>query len=751
MIKVQIYIEDELIDLFGDENISITSTIQDIKDAGSVFTDFSQSFSVPASSTNNQVFGHFYNNKIIQGGYDTRNKKRAKIFINHIEFRKGYIMLNGVKMNNNKPSSYDITFFGSTVRLKDLFKDDDLNALCDINKTNNLSNYNHPYNSTKVKEGFTTGLDFTVNSQSKTDAIIYPLITPEKRLFFNSTIGGSDPANFSGNVYSVGSDTTRGVAYEDLKPAIKMIHIIEAIEGHYGIEFTRDFFDTEAFTNLYMWLSSASGNIPNYKLRGAETEIIRITGIANPDNSVLKPYSISDNDTIDFTVPENRFQTKAGFITARLRITPISSDLSKTYTIKSIDTITGNVIREQTGSGVQTLVDKYNFSQKISSRDYSIKYVVETSVNITFTAELQLGVTTGGAPQVFLTDDSYIAVNGGSNFSTIPEITLEHHLPQIKVIDFLSGVFKMFNLVAFFIDDETDDDFGKIKVMSLDSFYADATNNPTKGIVDINKYVDITEHYVAASLPYATISFKYQETDVVLMEQHTLDHNEVFGNSEYTPDDFTDYGKKYEIELPFSHLKYEHLLDEGNDLAETSILYGYVAGGNFNADDGNYSSQDIDPLVFYGINETIPSSTTYINWISDTEDAIATYWRPSNSNESTDKTTPADFTINFDAEVDEFYLTDYPIGDEETGFEQQAASNSLFKKFYSKYIISSLDPTKRIIKLTAYFPASLMVRYRLNDQFKIQDEMYRINSITTNINTGKTELELLTLNENEIV
>ena len=56
MVKVQIYIEDKLIDLYGDENIEVTSTIQDIKDVGKVFTDFSQSFKVPASATYNVVF-----------------------------------------------------------------------------------------------------------------------------------------------------------------------------------------------------------------------------------------------------------------------------------------------------------------------------------------------------------------------------------------------------------------------------------------------------------------------------------------------------------------------------------------------------------------------------------------------------------------------------------------------------------------------------------------------------------------------
>ena len=57
-------------------------------------------------------------------------------------------------------------------------------------------------------------------------------------------------------------------------------------------------------------------------------------------------------------------------------------------------------------------------------------------------------------------------------------------MPKIKCIDFLSGIFKMFNLTAYYVDDVADADFGKIRVLPLDEFYDD---NPQ--IFDITKYV----------------------------------------------------------------------------------------------------------------------------------------------------------------------------------------------------------------------------------------------------------------------
>lgn len=69
--------------VFNDETVSITQTIQNVKDISKVFTDFSKSFTVPASKTNNKIFKHYYNFDI-ENGFDARKKKNAKLEINNI-------------------------------------------------------------------------------------------------------------------------------------------------------------------------------------------------------------------------------------------------------------------------------------------------------------------------------------------------------------------------------------------------------------------------------------------------------------------------------------------------------------------------------------------------------------------------------------------------------------------------------------------------------------------------------------------
>ena len=246
----------------------------DVKDIGKVFTDFSQTFSVPASETNNKVFRHFYNFNITGNAFDARKKRKALLHINYAPFREGKIFLNSVKMKNNKAYAYEVIFYGNTVSLKDLIGDDELTDLAVDEQNENapryLSKYNHEYNETNVKSGFTDGIDFSINGTVQQDAIIYPLITSKKRLYFHSA---TPSYNADGNIYHDESltpdagDPNRGLKFTDLKPAIRGIHIIEAIEDTYRdadgnklIQFTRDFFNSDKFSNLFLWINSKRGD-----------------------------------------------------------------------------------------------------------------------------------------------------------------------------------------------------------------------------------------------------------------------------------------------------------------------------------------------------------------------------------------------------------------------------------------------------------------------------------------------------------
>ena len=779
MQKVQLYVEGVELDLFNDEVIELTSTIKDVKDIGKVFTDYSQTFTVPASKTNNKIFKHYYNYSITGGAFDSRKKKSAQIHINYTPFKIGRIYLNSVKMRMNKAYAYELIFYGNTVSLKDLIGDDELSEL------SYLINFNHNYNESTVRDAFINGLDFTIDGSNKEEAVIYPLITTKKRLFYNSDNPVSSGFfDSSGNLYhntNLTKQNVRGLEYTDLKPAIRLIHLIEAIESQYNIEFTRSvrkadgtdrktFFDSDAFigndsTNyygLYMWLNSNKGDLFEYDIEGQEL----ISALSN-FSALAGNYGNTSfsNEVMTVDISDLPLTSYVEGYNVRLFVYPDTSSSSTQYTISIVDNLTNQVLASRQGTG--NLSVQINIDEDIRAIR-GFRFVVSSTETIVY--------DTSNDPRVefstFDNDGDPVEVDQweSSDNSIVTEVLMSQVFPQMKVIDFLTGLFKMFNLTAYYIDDYRDVNYGKIYVDTLDNFYLDCTNNPLKGLVDISDYLDVKQHTVDSVLPYTDIKFEYQETNVVLMENHFAKFNEVFGNSEYNVRElirqkegiYIDRGTKYEINLPFSHMKYERLYDLGESIPsgqtdDTSIQWGYCATGEFNADEdatpptGDYDRTTISPLLFYAISEGTGSKE--INWISTSPPTgIDTYWRASNSYDDGTPTyfntvlneisvgIPPTYSLNFDQEFDEWQNENY--GEK---------SNSLFKVYYKNYIESVFNAAKRMFKVTAYLPTKITLNLRLNDQIRIQGKIFRINSISTNLNTGKSELELLNIFSNEIV
>lgn len=792
MQEIVLYIKDtdgnyQQAEMFNDENITITSKIQDVRDIGVVFTDFSQSFSVPASKTNNKIFKHWYNYNI-DDGFDTRVRVDAILEIDHLPFRRGKVELKNVKLKNNIPTSYSIIFYGNTVNLKDLIKDDKLDVLTYLD-----DNFNHDYDSTTVRTGLRLGLSSA--------SVIYPLISHTKRLYYDS----ANPfPYYSGNLYHDSSDPSdvQGLAWDDLKPAILCYRIIQAIEDKYSIEFAGDFFTSDAFSNLYLWLSRNKGAIG-----GDATEEILKTRVCG-DWGYVSGYSSFDVSGEIWTANVVKFDNT---FTGTIDITTSSTD---PYTIRAINTTTGLTIAEETNLiGNNTISVEF-----INTGTYTVKFILETTGSVNFQAQLTI------EEYIFDTSTTNTAIyniNGtNDSISTTSQIIITENVPELKIMDFLTGIFKMFNLTAYYIDDVGDADFGKIKVLPLDDFYADAVNNPSGGSYDISKHVEISNTTVEAALNYKRLEFKHQEPSTLLAVNHKNRFNQVFGDETFEVSDI-DSGATYNVQTPFEHMKFERIFD-GNktstspyytgtdDTYVTDILWGYSADGEFNeelnakvngtttstttnklvdsdksfeglievgdrvrnladgteakvtaidsdtqltvskdiftsgenyiifgsSNDGNYEPVQPKPLLFYGIQEVISSEAKSINWLSGVDDYIDRYYRPSNTNSSGTSTIFPEYTINFDNEIDEWSLTDY-----------NGESNSLFRNFYENYVVQLFDKKKRIFKISAYLPTDILINYRLNDKFVIQDKEFLINSITTNLKTERSELELV--NETE--
>jgi hypothetical protein len=667
MQNIQLYIEGQRVDMFKDESVEITQTIKNVQDLDKVFTDFSRTFSLPATKINNKIFKHYYNFDIVNG-FDARTKKSSNIELNSLPFRDGKIKLEGVDLKDNKPHTYRITFFGNTVTLKDLFGDDKLSSL------SSLTAFNQPYDSAGIKQG--------LQANSLLNDVIVPLITHTRRLFYNSHTGHAHDDNHTGNLfYQQGSGHEHGVLYSDLKYAIRLHNIIEAIESKYDITFSDDFFvaTNKPYHNLFMWLHRKKGEVQN--LTGVNQSIV--SGFTNGTDTNTQT-EMTNGTTLEFFGDSQRYNQDTELRFFSTTTTPYNVSLQKdgVQLLNILAPIGGNLVIDQIEfDGFYTIYIESEGDINFTSIEWFISYE-----QLPYTKSYQI-----------------------TNYDHIDtfEFDITQQIPEMKVIDFVSGLFKTFNLVAY-VEKNTD----VIIVKTLNEFYEDGN------VYDISKFVDNTKSSVNISLPYREINFQHEDTNTFLAAIHNQKFNKVWGKSEYTNGEKLD-GGIYSIKTPFSQMKYERLYDVNGGSA-TTVQVGYFV-------DDNQESYFGKPLIFYPITQTSSTPISFLTTVTHHE-PITNYNIPSNHL----SLVPAlsKYNINFYNEVDEY------LG-------SNLFTDTLFQAYYSDYITSVFNPKNRITKVTAYLPLKILLNYTLADKFIMGDHQYKINSIKTNFKNGKSEIELL--------
>lgn len=694
MQTIQLYVDGQRVEMFSDEGIQLTSSIQDVKDISKIFTDYSQTFNVPASKTNNKIFKHYYNNAI-QNGYDARFRSSAIIELNHSPFRKGTIRLNRVKMKNNKAYSYELTFFGSIVSLSRILGDDKLKNL-------DLSAYNHEWTYDNVLEGLETGLEFN----GDTAAVIYPLISPKRRFIFDSDPAYSPIPNYA----NIGGATANGgILPQDLKPAIRLLRIIEAIEDKYPLTFSRDFFGTTLFQDLYMWMHRGAGQI-SYS-EGEQTANIS-NWVLDSENSTCSPFENRVNFLGDYFTFTATNSNTVNYVQALLEFEVTPAQLDVQFSYKIVDLVSDEILFEETNvEGVRNAAYILTAPEGDNSRDYEIQVQLSTDEGSGFVAydARWYIVTYFIRPTDDNVDCSTAQLYFSENQTMIGDVLFKNQIPDLKIIDLLTGLFKMFNLTAYV------NDAGTIVVDTLDNYYG-SYNSATKH--DISKYVKVDDSVIERVPLYGNIDFKFMDPSTFLSVEFEERNGEQFGTEYFNVIIEGEYidGGNYEIKLPFEKIIYERLTD-AFDNSSTPACYGWFVSENEEPIKGS-------PLLFFNINEDVPDENMYLRSADGiTNSSLSSYNRPSNVTE--DQTQ----TLNFDQENDEFNLV----------FNEE----SLFKNYYKTYIESVFNQYNRITKINALLPIKVLAKYELKDRFIINGESYKINSVTSNLLNGNSEVELI--------
>jgi len=498
------------IELFDDEKISINSSVQNASDISKVYTDFSQSFTIPANDNNNAIFSHWYENSI-DGGFDARQRKKAYIELDTIPFRKGNIQLEKATIKNGVPENYTITFFGSLVSLKDTFAGKKLSEL-------DYSAHTIPYSASEVID--------RVSGEVGND-VKFPLIT-SNRVW--------DDENTSTSVDITQSATA--INYNELFPALRVSKVFESIATNYGISFSGTSYEpstflTDArFTNCYLWLKNA--DVFKAKSDEVQTDFVSY--------NFEGQYPVNDLITVDLTA--NIFEYFGLFDTNFCNVyflpTCTSAGIQCYFNVYKNNVLLYTVPFVSSTSEINAGAILHDAVGESSFGTGVIKVTVNSDTPVTFTSRIRVVVEYNDSEiGIVLDDDNYIVC---SSQSTTSNLDLKAYMPDIKVEDFFTGILRMFNLTCIGYEENV------YSIQQLEDWYDEGN------LKDITQYVISDDVDISKLETFKKINFNYTKSESFMNVNYLSTNGFEYGDLKA---DLNSEGSEYNIQLPFENLLFQ--------------------------------------------------------------------------------------------------------------------------------------------------------------------------------------------------
>jgi hypothetical protein len=495
------------IELFNDEKISITSSIQNFNDIGKLFTDYSQTFTVPASKHNNTIFKHWYESAVgltsdedpldVDFAFDHRIKYYGYIEIDSIPFRDGKFLMQKANKKNNFIESYTINFVGNLVQLKDKFKEDKLNVI------NGYESLNFEYNFTNVIDGAYPNIKF-------------PLIASTRRFEFE-TGTSSDVTTTAG-----------AIPYTELFPAIRVSKIFDFIESTYGLNFVGDFLNYALFKELFLFCKNSEEF--NFYSEPQSPNFTSTTPASFPEFNLAL-----DQCTVSFGLDPEAFRLESW-----IKVYP--TDPTINYTVQIFDN--GELYatyEDLEGDSDLGYYSKYREQENTINGQYVTRrftYKISSQLPMTYDAFINLKRNYGSLITFF-----YRTANSYAN-TTSGDLQIRKYIPDLTVEAFVTSIVKALNLVVIPINENT------FEFQPLEAFYQEGR------VVDLSEYIHAEDIEINRPNLFRQISFKYEKSDNVLNTNFRNTYNRDYGDLTYDNPNSA-YTTNYEVKLPFENIMWE--------------------------------------------------------------------------------------------------------------------------------------------------------------------------------------------------
>jgi hypothetical protein len=670
MIRTEIYIEDQLIDLLKDIGTDFTYTIDDVRDFGSRNTSFSRTISIPATATNNKILGFAfdlgnsteYNADLpnVNANFTPAQAAKCEVYIDKIQIFKGVIRILEIVMNKGI-IQYQCAVFGElggfitelgNRRLEDL----------------DFSEYNHTWNVTSITNSWNTIAG---------SGYYYPLI---------------DYGNVSNNKddFSVSA----------FRPALYAKEYIEKIFEGTTYTLNCDFFETDLFKTLI--IPNNSQTIQGTNDRFILGTISATKTILNSNTPTARNIDLPFDDTtlLDFT--ENGSKSVFTYTDGTKTVRALAS-ITGLYQTDAASSI--NATLYVAGVAVQTLV------VNTFSANNPFTFNFDWTGNIANTNTVYINISVPGTANTYIVNVS----NANFTFTQLAAqlasvayngtVSMNNNLPKgIFQKDFFLSICKMFNLYVY--QDNINDK--QINIAPYIDFYSDAVTNSldwsqkidTGSTMSIKPMSQLNARYYA---------YKYSEDSDYYNENYKKKYGQTYGDFIY--DSQFDYVKDTaSTQIIFAPTILTQPTGHGHADKYFSVIYKL----------SNYNTQEdpMDSVIRILIAKKLNIAHTW--HIKSGENGsgtnlanLTTYGYAGHLNDPTNPT----FDLNFGAPKElQFPATTYP-------------TNNLFNTYNLPYILEITDIESKLLSCRVYLTAVDIYNLDFSKYIWINGVLFRLNKI----------------------
>jgi hypothetical protein len=699
-----------ILDLYEDENIPLTLSVDDFKNVAEKVQSYSKAFNLPATKRNNQIFENLFELTRSAQNFLTFNpyaKTKSVLKQDGFVLFEGYLRVLDIQDKEGE-ISYNVNLYSEVISFADTLKDKTFSQL-------DFTELEHLYNKTQIKNSWNdsgTGITYTNSSTSGfrtvNKTVKYPFVDWTHQILIADP-GGAPTA---GNPQLVNLQ-------QAFRPFIQIQYLINRIFQDTEFTFESAFFGSTDFKSLYMDFNWGDARTPLVFNNTTNASVFA-------QNYAPGTYNVN---FLGITEPNFGYDTSTDIFTAIAdnQLYNVSCNITGVYTTL---TTYVNIKWIANKGGVDIVFSSQSF---VVTSSNPLSYVTNFSVYLNVGDTLRCQFTITGLQHLQITlQATALTVVTSANETTDATLlgTLRGELGQWE---FLKGIMTMFNLVA---SPDKSNPKNIIIEPYKDMFLPSIVIDSGTGLIEPNFFddnstqldwtdkIDTTEIKleVLADLNKRTV-FKFVEDDddyafnlYKTVVQGHLYGSQVFDASTTTGNLQSVLEGEEEIEAtPFAATVPKPLMSQFPDFITPSIY-------SYNADDGTSEGFENSPRIMYnnGIKSTgasyfIPPQN---GLLSENQPNFLQFSHLTDIPTVVTNPPDPDDTVDFHFGICQLIQ---PIGN--------ATPNNLFNTYWLPYFNELYNPDTRTMTLKVNLTPGDINTFNFYDTVFIKNRLFRVNKI----------------------